>query len=534
VALALAAADEPDRVPSQADFVALARVDFFVFAVLLFPVLHGGASMTPADYVDLIAYVLMRTTSGRAKRVIFNLPPGHMKSLLVSILYTAWRLGVNPSEKIICISYGDDLTHDLSRKARLVMQSDLYKSIFPGTVLDKKAEDSITTTKGGQRYATAVGSDIAGFRADLIVIDDPMQPDEIASEPAKQKLRDWYYGNVAQRLLDQSKGVIILVMHRLAPDDLTATFVEEGGWSHIPLPLIAVAKQHYCTSDRRHNLLLRAPGDILNPNWMSRETADNFRKRLPPHIFEAQYQQNPQFGGSGMCTIDRLARYRDEPPFELIIHSWDLAATKGGGDWTVCAKFGLAKDSNGRDILYFLAVIRMRVELPDVRAMIVEQDKLDKPALIVMDGNGIGLNVFQDLTDRGRPGGPLKHILPSGNLNKARTADLKVRQFHPTMQHLYDGLILIPNSMPGLEILLAELAAFPDGKHDDQVDAVSVVGANLKYLIHKARFFAEQYGLWAPAQKAALAQAQRNQPVAPRRPRRFVGGYGCNDDVDDE
>jgi hypothetical protein len=65
----------------------------------------------------------------------------------------------------------------------------------------------------------------------------------------------------------------------------------------------------------------------------------------------------------------------------------------------------------------------MRVELPDVRAMIVEQDKLDKPALIVMDGNGIGLNVFQDLTDRRRAGGPLKHIVPSGNLNLAYPLD---------------------------------------------------------------------------------------------------------------
>ena len=291
MARALAATKDPGGVPSQGDLIALARIDFGIFAVMLFPVLHGGKNMIPADYVDLMADVLMRTTSGGRKRVIFDLPPGHMKSLLVSVLYTAWRLGVNPSEKIICISYGDDLTHDLSRKARLVMQSGLYRSIFPGTVLDKKAEDPITTTKGGQRYATAVGSDIAGFRANLIVIDDPMQPAEVASELAKQKLRDWYYGVVAQRLLDQSTGVIILVMHRLAPDDLTATFIEEGGWCHIPLPLIAVAKQHYVTADRRHNLLYREPGEHLNPAWMTPETADKLRKELPSHIFEAQYHQ---------------------------------------------------------------------------------------------------------------------------------------------------------------------------------------------------------------------------------------------------
>ena len=133
-----------------------------------------------------------------------------------------------------------------------------------------------------------------------------------------------------------------------------------------------------------------------------------------------------------------------------------------------------------------------------------------------MDGNGVGLNVFQDLTDLRRPGGPLRHILPSSNLNKIRTGDQKVRQFHHTMQHLYDGLMLIPDSMPGLEILLNELAAFPDGKYDDQVDALSVVGANLRRVIDKARFNAAQYGLWAPAQKAALEQLHSEQPEPPR------------------
>ena len=65
-------------------------------------------------------------------------------------------------------------------------------------------------------------------------------------------------------------------------------------------------------------------------------------------VFASQYQQRPETGGSGHCSIDRLARYARAPPFELTVHSWDIASTKGGGDWTVCAKFGLAKDSDGR------------------------------------------------------------------------------------------------------------------------------------------------------------------------------------------
>ena len=151
-----------------------------------------------------------------------------MKSLLISILFTAWRLGVNPSERIICASYSDDLAPSAFPADAPGHAVDVaIARIFPGTVLDKKAQDSLTTTKGGQRYATSVTGPIAGFRADLIIVDDPMQPNEVASENAKQKLRDWYSGVVLQRLLPG--GAIVLVMHHMAPDDLTATSGRDGG-----------------------------------------------------------------------------------------------------------------------------------------------------------------------------------------------------------------------------------------------------------------------------------------------------------------
>jgi hypothetical protein len=91
-----------------------------------------------------------RTESG----LTFNLPPGHMKSLLISILFTDWRLGVNPSEWIICASYSDDLAHQPSRLTRQVMQSRLYRRILPGTVLDKKAQDSLTSVRRRARSAS--------------------------------------------------------------------------------------------------------------------------------------------------------------------------------------------------------------------------------------------------------------------------------------------------------------------------------------------------------------------------------------------
>ena len=132
--------------------------------------------------------------------------------------------------------------------------------------------------------------------------------------------------------------------------------------------------------------------------------------------------------GSLYGTIDRLARYDEAPPFELIIHSWDLAATKGGGDFTVCAKFGLAKDPGGRDILYLIGVVLMRVELPDVRAQIAAHDEAEKPALIIMDGIGIGLGPYQELIRQG-----LKHILPSGTMQRENIGHLKTIPFWQTI-----------------------------------------------------------------------------------------------------
>jgi hypothetical protein len=103
-----------------------------------------------------------RTADGRRPRPVTGLG---------SAIHHGELLGVNPDDKLICINYGDDLTHILSRKTRQLMLSPLSKMIFPKD-LDKKAEDSITNTKGGQRYVTTVGRDTAGFYTDLILINE--------------------------------------------------------------------------------------------------------------------------------------------------------------------------------------------------------------------------------------------------------------------------------------------------------------------------------------------------------------------------
>lgn len=142
------------------------------------------------------------------------------------------------------------------------MRSDLYRTIFPCTVLDKSAMDYIRTTQGGYRYATAVGSDITGFGADEIIIDDPAQPEDALSERVKLRLRDWVESSVRTRFNDPSKGAMILVMHRLAPDDLAGTLEPQADFV-LKLPLIA--EKHELFERGGRAIMRREIGEPLNP-----------------------------------------------------------------------------------------------------------------------------------------------------------------------------------------------------------------------------------------------------------------------------
>src|SRR4051812_27741201 len=107
---------------SYRELILAARFDFWAFVELVFEVLHAGEKLIFAPYLEVVAEVLMAVAHGRRRRVIFNLPPRHMKSMLISVLYVAWWLGRDPTAKFICISYGDDLAHDLSARTRMLMQ----------------------------------------------------------------------------------------------------------------------------------------------------------------------------------------------------------------------------------------------------------------------------------------------------------------------------------------------------------------------------------------------------------------------------
>ena len=130
-------------------------------------------------------------------------------------------------------------------------------------------------------------------------------------------------------------------MHRIAPDDLAGTLQKQGDYFTLSLPLVAEEKEIFVTP-QDEIIMTRQPGELLHPGRMTPEELERLKREISPHAFASQYQQRPKFGGSGMCRIDRLARYDKAPKFELMIHSWDIGATLEGNP-SVCTKWGVSQ-----------------------------------------------------------------------------------------------------------------------------------------------------------------------------------------------
>jgi predicted phage terminase large subunit-like protein len=296
---------------------------------------------------------------------------------------------------------------------------------------------------------------------------------------------------VLTRFNNPNLGALILVMHRLAPDDPSAD-MEASADFQIKLPLIAETVEKFRWNGRI--MFHRQPGDPLNPDRFNLHQIERLRASVPPHVYASQYQQRPTAGGSGMLSLDKWRRYdpTKAPAFELLMHSWDIGATTTGNA-SVCTTWGLTKDNEGRDVIYLLNVQRLRLELPEVLASIKTANRRDRPSLIVIDERGVGLGVYQELEREG-----YRHIKGS-----MKTSDPLEREGQPAMKpsaskiarfgraalQIADSRVLLPTHASWLDHFLNEVAGFPNIADKDQVDSMTQLVGSLDPAIFFARLF---------------------------------------------
>ena len=219
--------------------------------------------------------------------------PRTLKSITASVALPAFALGHEPSRRIICVSYSADLAKKHANDFRAILQSDWYKRTFFDARIGhfKNSETEIELTARGFRLATSVCGTLTGRGGDIVVIDDPLKPDDALSEPRRSAANQWFTNTLLSRLDDKRTGAIIVVMQRVHIDDLTGFLVSQSDeWNVLSLPAIAETDEDIpIWGGRTHH---RSEGEVLSQRE-PRQISDSIKLQIGSDAFSAQYQQSP-------------------------------------------------------------------------------------------------------------------------------------------------------------------------------------------------------------------------------------------------
>jgi predicted phage terminase large subunit-like protein len=415
---------------------------------------HRQAGYTPARHHRLLIEHLEAVERGEIDKLMVCMPPGSAKSTYTSVEFPPWFLGRNPELNVIAASHTQELAETFGRRARNVVATDEYRAVFGfGLNLDSQAAGRWSTERGGEYFASGVGGAIAGRRADLVVIDDPVKSQEDAdSERARARAWDWYVSDLLTRL--KPGGRQIVVMTRWHEEDLGGRILERERerWTVLELPMEAYAGDP----------LGRAPGEMLWPDYF---TDDMLRAaKLNPRSWNALYQQRPSPDDGTFFLRAWFKTWHDKPKHMNIYGTSDYAVTDSGGDFTVHRVWGV--DALGD--LY---------RLDGWRGQTTSDVWIDKKL---------------DLMARYKP---FAWFGESGVIQKAIEPMLKRRMRERNVYCRMEWLPSISDKPtrargfqsraasgrvyfePGAEI--DEFLKFPAGKNDDDVDTASLIGRAL-------------------------------------------------------
>src|SRR5438876_2021643 len=317
-----------DLSPRELDVIL--RSDLGYFAERCFHDLNPQTELARSWHLEVIAAKLTAVRQGRIQRLIINLPPRHLKSLLASIAFPAWCLGLDPSAQILCVSYAQDLADKLARDCRSIMMSPWYRRIFWTRLAPHcQAVQEFITTRQGYRLATSTGGVLTGRGADIILIDDPLKPEEALSEAQRQACNEWYDHTLYSHLNDKRYGAIVIITQRLHEDDLVGHVFVQEPWEVLSFPAIPEADEtHEIDTIWGPRCFARRQGEALHPDREPLNVLGRIRRTIGEYNFAGQYQQSPAPLGGGMIKAEWFKRYReDERPerFDRIVQSWDTA-----------------------------------------------------------------------------------------------------------------------------------------------------------------------------------------------------------------
>lgn len=419
----------------------------------------------PAVHHQLLIKGLERVERGESQRLAVFMPPGSAKSSYASILFPPWLMAQQPDASILAASHTTELAEKWGRRVRnLIVQHSQTLGISLSQ--DSQAAGRWALNSGGEYYSAGVGTGIAGFRAKYGLIDDPIRSRQDAdSELIRDRIWDWYINDFKTRLVPSSAQ--ILIQTRWHEDDLAGRALQHDKWDVISLPAIA----------EPDDLLGRPLGE---PLW--NDDAYGYGAQLielstktPARTWSALYQQRPTPDDGDYFKTDWLRPYDKAPARETlrIYGGSDYAVTSDGGDWTVHAVVGIDPENR----MYLLDLWRKQAASDVWVEAFCDLVKFWKPMGWAEETGQIksGVGPFLEKRQRERQAYVARDQFPTRGDKAVRAQSIRGRM---ALNGLY-----VPINAPWYADLRSELLSFPAGKHDDQVDALGLVGQLLDRMI---------------------------------------------------
>lgn len=442
------------------------------FVRLAWSQLEPGTPYIHGRHIDVIAEHLEAVHRGEIKRLLINVPPGAMKSLLCGVFFPAWEWGPmkRPDLRYVGIAHEQGLGVRDNLKTRRLIETPWYQNTFPHVQLVKDQNEKLNfenTARGFRQVATP--SNVTGKRGDRVICDDLLSAENANSEAHREGVNRWYRESLPTRLNKPSESAIVNIMQRLHERDVSGLILaEDMGYETVIIPMRYEPDRVYYTSRGRVDWRTEE-GELMFPERFPEETVAQLEKTMGAYGAASQLQQRPAPRDGGLFKESWFQIVDAMPAVTRTVRAWDFAATRKAGtnnpDWTVGVR--MSKTVDGRFIV--TGVKRFRGSGGEVESALRNT--------AITDGTSVTIRMPQDPGASGKilVEGYTK-MLAGYAVKVARPTGDKATRAAPAASAAEVGNIMIYRSGDEqqdawIRPFLDELCLFPSGAHDDQVDA---------------------------------------------------------------
>lgn len=456
--------------------------NFGAFIRAAWPVVEPAMQLIDNRHIDAMADHLQAVAEGDIRFLMINIGPGYAKSIIASVMFSAWLWARNPQTRVIAATYAAALTIRDSIRTRDLIVSDWFQRLFNpqwrvsretkegdyerhdpatgGWKMVKENEDWLSNSMTGERRALSVGGKATGFRGDGQIFDDLLNATDKHSKPARDYARDWAISTMSTRFNDMRKGWRVVIGQRLHEDDPYGAMLATGDYVHLCLPS-EFEHDRKCTTSLGEGKTWEdwrtEEGELLFPELFTPAVIAQAKKDLGSYDYAGQHQQRPAPAEGGLFKRDWWQYYEIAPQFDVIAISVDATFKESvDSDYVSIQAWGFIGPRS-----YLLDRVHDQMGFTSTKQAIRAMRMKWRPDAILIEDKANGPAIIDDLK---RTINGIIAVDPAGG---------KQARAWATQPDIEAGCVYLPEDKAWAQEVVDEAAAFPNAAHDDDVDAMT-------------------------------------------------------------